>query len=278
MVSLSRLNVLNRYSTRNTSLGHTIKTQTYSPSTKNNKLQSSQDVFFSGNEEKSEKYQDYPDLNFQPGVEIINKTYKWAKKKPEPYAPNSIIRNCDFTKSQFERGIFTGTDFTGTIFTNAKLRLCSFNDATFGSCEVSNPLSFSLARPKTNFDHADLCGADFENAKFNDTVSFIGSNLMGAKLNGVDMSKLNLQNALYNSTTEFPADFNPAARGMLFFEDGHELTDKHLERIKVRQLPIKNMKFDRSNFKRADMKDSFIKDCTFSDCIFTRAYLKGVTI
>jgi uncharacterized protein YjbI with pentapeptide repeats len=140
----------------------------------------------------------------------------------------------DFTGKPKVSGHYRQSRMNGTSFQGVK-----FTDATFEQCDLAGTnMKGAVFGAGTKFylctlNGADLRGADFSGATI-DSVNFRGADLRKAKgfrnlrkvnfqradLRGADFSKMrqplvdiDWTDAIYDSTTKFPAGLNPASVG-----------------------------------------------------------------
>jgi len=105
---------------------------------------------------------------------------------------------------------------------------CGQIGSVSGTCDsVTFDCSYDLADASlvgedlrdNNLSDMDLSGADMRNANLSNTslqnADLSNADLSGADLSTADLSGTNLTGAQYNSETNFPPGFDPAAAGML---------------------------------------------------------------
>lgn len=148
---------------------------------------------------------------------------------------------CFFDSSQFfqtkARGArFTHCNFTRATnsesdFSNTEIRQCSFLEANCSYTSFENAKFIGTKISGGAFRNCNFTNADMRGINTNGGVGFVNSRFAGADLRGVDMSGwilygsslANLPNrfakAIYNSSTKFPPNFDPAEEGMRLVDD-----------------------------------------------------------
>jgi uncharacterized protein YjbI with pentapeptide repeats len=138
---------------------------------------------------------------------------------PENVFQGASLTNCDLQSAMLEGGgaAFQGAHFDGSNLTNAKLTGggASFQQATFVACDLTGAVlsgagsSFQVS----SFENATLVGTRLAG-------SFQLVNISGAHFEGADLTALDRQSLescyfkdapTYNTQTQFPAGFDPAA-------------------------------------------------------------------
>jgi uncharacterized protein YjbI with pentapeptide repeats len=123
-----------------------------------------------------------------------------------------------------------GADFEGMVISNAKFDQCDLSNANMKGVRFAKDVQLRRA----TMNEADLVGADFVGAVV-DSVNFRGADLRKAKnfkaikksnfqradLRGADFSKVPMpmigmewDDAIYDSSTKFPAGFDPDKAGL----------------------------------------------------------------
>jgi uncharacterized protein YjbI with pentapeptide repeats len=123
-----------------------------------------------------------------------------------------------------------GADFEGMVISNAKFEQCDLSNANMKGVKFAKDVQVRRA----TMNEANLMGADFGGAVV-DSVNFRGADLRKAKnftavkksnfqradLRGADFSKLSMpmiemewDDATYDSSTKFPAGFDPDKAGL----------------------------------------------------------------
>ena len=103
----------------------------------------------------------------------------------------------DLTEADLYRADLTGADLTGANLGSAELHFADLTGADLFDANLRN---------------ADLMGADLTGA------NLIGTDLSGVNLSFGGFSRAVLDEATYNSATQFPPNFDPAAEGMILNE------------------------------------------------------------
>lgn len=99
-------------------------------------------------------------------------------------------------------------DLRGAELANADLTMANLSGANLGGVNLRG----------ADLSLADLRGADMTNADLRGTIMF-GVDLRGADLHGAIIQiNTDLDVALYDSSTELPTGFDPAAAGMMLTE------------------------------------------------------------
>jgi uncharacterized protein YjbI with pentapeptide repeats len=118
------------------------------------------------------------------------------------------LPNINLTQANMEQSTLEEANLAGALLTSAKLKKAILQGTKFTG---------------TFLNGADLTNADARKANFNAAqlkqANLTGADLTGADLRNADLTKATLQGtifkeALYNSKTEFPANFDPVNAGM----------------------------------------------------------------
>ncbi len=172
---------------------------------------------------------------------------------------NADLRNYNFEKANFYRACLQGS----------KLQNASFEKANLYNVNMRNTKT-----ENTNFAHANLNFADFTGADFGKKTDMSGANVIGATFSDTDLDYVYLENALYDETTIFPADFDPDENDMIFLSNGSNLSNlgKKLEYAKMRFMTLRDVNFKNNSLKRADLKKMDITRGNFDGATLTRTY------
>jgi len=210
------------------------------------------------------------------------------------------VRNAVFrTRAKAEYVDLNGKNLTNYCFAKSDLYKADMTDAildyaNFSNCNMWGASLRGAKIGDTIFDHANLCDAQFNDAKFSGNTTMTGANIMGADFRGTDLTDVDMTDAIYNETTIFPSGMpEDKFDNMILLRDGadfslpqkpedgkDELKDKRhrFDYAKIRFLTVKDVNFENNSLKRIDFKKSSLTNCNFKNAELARAYLKGTEI
>jgi hypothetical protein len=108
------------------------------------------------------------------------------------------FRDGNFTMASLSRLYFFECTFRAAIFADADLTECLFERCNMRNADLSRARLQGTVLAEVN-----LVGA-----------SFLGANICGAKLRDADLEGANFEGAIYDSTTEWPPDFDYYTAGV----------------------------------------------------------------
>ena len=135
------------------------------------------------------------------------------------YFKDMNLEREDFAKANLKWARILGTNLQNANLSEADL-IGSFIDKD-SNLEDANLQEANLSRADINgnLSGADLSGAKFHLAVFGPSANLRGVNLKDANLRfAFYLKKANTSEAIYNSNTKFPFNFNPNENGMILNE------------------------------------------------------------
>jgi len=188
--------------------------------------------------------------------------------KPSGYPYGDMI-NSDFRNVAMDDVSFETVDFSDSNFEGAQMKKAEFRDCPMFNCKFNED---------SDLREANFQGCRFEGSRFNG-ANLSGANLIGSLLDDTDIASLpswKLRDAIYDYTTEFPADFAPKAKMMKEFKRGSDMSGANLSRIHIRgeDLVDDDANYEGTIFKRADLKRSLLNGVNFKKADFEKAYLR----
>lgn len=181
---------------------------------------------------------------------------------------NADLSNRSFKNQRLDYSIFTRTNLENVNFENTYLHKSYFNGAFMPYVKMDEKTDCSHC----NFSNAWLC-----NSKLN-FANMYKSNFIGANLSGADINSVNLKNAVFDYTTEFPTGFNPEEAGMIEIKKHKDLSNMDFNKMSLRYNDLSEINFSNSNFEKADLKDTDFSKSNLQKANLKNACLKNANL
>jgi len=209
----------------------------------------------------SRKYIDYGDI-FKEGVRLIDVNI-WKAKKACANMKNSVWDNVNAQKASFE----------ALMLHNAKL-----TDVNFENSNLEGAQFINTATNNVNMNLTNLSNSVFKGDKFGGWTQITSANLCGANFKDAKVeNSMNFNNSFYDCYTQLPNGFDPKYFYMKLIEKGVDFSnaENYLKHVKLRRTEFDTVNFENSSLKRADLKFARFIDCNMHNTDLTRAYLKS---
>lgn len=135
---------------------------------------------------------------------------------------NADLQDADCRECQLNGAVLTGANCQGANFDEVMLRGGTYDNANFSRARLRGARLQAASFRHTNFSNSDLSGAIFNDGN----PGWMTSNLENAILDAANIQDVDLRNtvgfdtarvveAIYNTETQFPDNFDPANKGMI---------------------------------------------------------------
>jgi hypothetical protein len=135
------------------------------------------------------------------------------------------LESANLGGANLHRAFMPGSSLKGAILCRACFELANLINANLEHVNANTAQFYGAQLKGANFSNADLSNADFH-VSFLEGANLEGANLKGANFRSAWLQHTNLKNtiientdfrdALYNSYTKWPDDFDPELNGLMF--------------------------------------------------------------
>lgn len=130
-----------------------------------------------------------------------------------------FLSRANFQAANFNQANLKNADLSDVNLAGASLISANLTQAHLSRVDFTNAQLKNADLTKAILTKANFTGAFLQKTCFVSTIlfetNFSGADLSGANLSEVDLGNVNLEGAIWNNETIFPADFDPVKSGML---------------------------------------------------------------
>lgn len=119
----------------------------------------------------------------------------------------------DLTGADFSYSVVSDADFENATLRKAVIKYAVASDAKFAGADLRGAALRYSVLTDARFTGSDCRGADFSYSLLTD-ADFSGADLRGANFSNAMLGGHFDAKTVYDETTEFPAAFDPAAKGL----------------------------------------------------------------
>ncbi len=223
---------------------------------------------------------------------------------------NAFFSSTNFSDANLSRANLSKTNLSSANLTQANLVKANLSEANLQSAKLEraklSKASLRVARLEyANFSDADLNGANLSGAKLSQQTKFTNanlaqsnlsginlrgadlktadltnanlsnSNLLEANLDGANLKEVQLQGALCNQATLFPADFDPVKAGACLIAPYVSLQNADLTGRDLSSVNLMGANLQGANLTSAQLKNSNLRDANLSGAKLQGANLDG---
>ncbi|MCC5636061.1 pentapeptide repeat-containing protein [Nostoc sp. CHAB 5844] len=181
------------------------------------------------------------------------------------------VTNALLTKINLAGANLFNSDFSYANLTTANLNHAELSYANFLASQLSG-----IHMKKANLSSADLFGSDLKNADLTG-ANLMSANLISVDLRGAKLQDTQLQKAIYDYRTIFPADFSPQERGMRKVEEKADLSGLDLREFNLSQYNLKDTNLAGTMLYNVNFKGTILTGANFKGAIINGADFRGST-
>lgn len=187
------------------------------------------------------------------------------------------------------KGSLAGVNLAGAYLSGVKLSQAQLNGATLNNARLNDANLQGAIFTKSDLHQANLINANLQEAFFfqanlrdaalseaNLTGATLSrANLVGANLAEAKLDKVDLENAIYNSETDFPPNFDPSKHSAVLLKPGANLQDKNFSEQDLTNLNLSQVNFKQANLKQANLQKANLENANLEGADLEAADLRA---
>ena len=204
----------------------------------------------------------------------------------------ATLAKANFRGAYLDRAILTKSNLSEANLQGAELGQASIEDsnlagANFSRSNLTGAKLMASTLSSTDLGQASLEGANLERADLSNAnveqTNLKNANLKSANLTGVNLEQALLEDALYNTETQFPDRFNPLQAGMQLADARWEKAESAIEQYKdgkrdFSRIDLSKLRMCQADFSEANLTAADLSQADFSAANLSKTTLRGAIL